>query len=655
MNMDLSAEQQQILERAGFVFAALTPGEFFSIASQELPATGLTDDRLVEFLTAANLLYRAGSPVISDRVYDSFFLGELKKREPGHPFLHSVEPESLVDTKTIPLPERMLSTDKAYDLDAIQRWGKRIEKAAGDCGLDFQWLLFRGTPKLDGFAAYDDGKKLYTRGDGRRGTDISRVFVRGLQVANAAPRGKGPGEIVVSKSYFAEHLSAFFENSRNFQASLIKEKELEEPAARALKLGKAVFYPFSELPFWQGTWRELTGDFDAVVDGLWRRVDYDIDGVVFEIVDPAIKKKMGATRHHHRWQIAYKKNTDTAEVRVLSVIAQTSRSGRVNPVLEVEPVKLSGALIRRVTAHHYALVKEKGIGAGSRIRISRSGEVIPKIEDVLTAVNPTLPSFCPSCHSSLVWEGEYLVCVNGIDCAAQKMNSLEHFFRLLGNVDGFGPSTIAKFYEGGIRSLVEIYAIEKEDAVALGFGPKQSENLVAQLRRSREEAIEDWRFLAAFGVHHLGMGNCEKLLGVYPLAQVFSLSREQFIEIDGFSEKIADTALPGLQNIEPVFKALLGLGFNLVATKRENEPAVVPTHPLSGKRVVFTGTMQHGSREEMTRQAKAYGMKVGSSITGRTDLLVCGEKVGGSKLAKAKKLQVEILSEKDYLNRIVQK
>lgn len=648
----LSNTQEDILKKSGFVFSLLTPERFVQLVQQETDVVQLTDDELLECVTALNLLYRNGEPVVSDALYDFTFLQELQKRNPNHEFLGTVEPESLSVSKTVSLPMRMLSTDKAYDFASIKRWAKRIEKAAKECGVTFGSLVLRGTPKLDGFAAYDDGTNLYTRGDGRKGTDITRAFTRGLQVAGSGERGLGAGEIVVSKSYFASHLAPDFDNSRNFQASLIKEKELDEPAAKAMASGAALFYPFNQLPYWQGGWEELAADFESVVEKLWNAVDYDIDGIVFEVVDETVKTHMGATRHHHRWQIAYKQNTEKAEVKVLRVVAQTSRSGRVNPVAEVEPTRLSGALIQRATAHHYGMVRDYGIGAGARIELSRSGEVIPKIEKVLEGVEPQLPESCPSCGSSLVWESDYLVCVNVMDCSAQKTHAIEHFFKVLGNVDGFGPSSIAKIYGGGVESLPEIYALEEEDFVALGFGPKQAENMVVQLQRSREEAIEDWRFLAAFGIHRLGMGNSEKLLEVYPLAEIFEINREQIVAIKGFSEKIADEVLPGLASVRDMFQALYNLGFALISTDTQGGDGDegYQENPLAGQLIVFTGAMRNGSRDEMKKQAKRLGAKVGNSITGKTDMLVCGAKVGASKMNKAEDLGVKILSEDEYLH-----
>ncbi len=648
-NNGLSDAQKEILREAEFAFKHLTENELSTFIDPTFDTAAMGDEKLLEFLELTNILYRAGDQLIADKQYDLVFLAELRNRMPEHPYLHTVEPEPLAEAKTVELPFRMLSTEKAYDFVAIDRWAMRVHKAAKELGIDFTTLVFRATPKLDGFAAYDDGQKLYTRGDGRRGTDISRVFARGLAVVADGPRGLGPGEIVVSRSYFMASLADMFENSRNFQASLIKEKDLEPPAAEAIRAKKAVFHPFSLLPNWQGTWLELSAGFDTIIDQLWQKTDYDVDGIVIEIVDEQLKEFLGATRHHHRWQIAYKRNTATAEVEVLRVVAQTSRSGRVNPVAEIEPTRLSGALIKRVTAHHYNMVRQNGIGPGAKIRLSRSGEVIPKIEEVLVPADPELPETCPSCGAPLVWENDFLQCINNMNCPAQITNSIEHFFKILGNNDGFGPASIGKIYAGGITTIPAIYRLQEADFVALGFGPKQAENMVAQLQRSQTELIEDWRFLAAFGIYRMGMGNCEKLLSFFPLERVFTLTREDVVSIKGFSEKIADAMLAGLAASAPLLGELYALGFNLIRTPQDLGEEGTGNGPLVGKLLVFTGTMQTGSRDEMKQQAKLLGAKIGDAITGKTDMLVCGEKVGATKLKKAKELGVQVLSEVEYL------
>jgi len=647
----LTEEQKTLLKQANLSLRFLDEEKIAAIAERQIDESNLSDDELIEFIEVANALYRGGAQIISDGEYDFTFLSELRLRHPHHPFLAQVEPEAAFLGKTVELPVRMLSTEKAYTRKSIEQWCTRIKKEAVETHKDFDSLEFRVTPKLDGFAAYDDGEHLYTRGDGRRGTDITRVFERGLSVANGGDRGQGAGEIVVHRRYFDENLQPFFENARNFQTSVIKEKELDEHAEKAIQDKAAVFYPFAMLPAWLGTWQEFIADFEAIILNIRSSVEYDVDGVIIEITDEGLKKRMGATRHHHRWQIAYKENLEAAQVKVIDVFPQTSRSGRVNPVARVEPTRLSGALIQRATAHHYKMVVDKGIGPGAIIELTRSGEVIPKIGRVIEPVVPIVPDACPSCGSVLQWDGDYLYCTNNITCPAQISNTMEHFFKMLRHVDLFGSSTIEKMYEHGIRSVDQIYKLEAQDFQNMGLGPKQSENLIDQLKRSRTERIEDWRFLAAFGIFRLGPGNCEKLLSYHHLEDVFYLSEEQIINVEGFAEKTAKIVVEGLKRVKPLFDNLYALGFNLEQTPLlESEPKL--ESPISGLQIVFTGSMVQGSRDDMEKEAKSLGAKVGKAVTGKTNILVTGENVGAVKMNDAREKGVQIISEADYLKLI---
>ncbi len=642
-------DQNALLDSSGIRLVSLTEEQVIAIAARQMDEAELADDQLVEFLEIANVLYRGGFQIIPDAEYDFTFLTELRMRHPHHPFLDKVESEAAFIGKTVELPVRMLSTEKAYTKKAIEQWGARIRKAALKVNQSFDALELRVTPKLDGFAAYDDGTHLYTRGDGRRGTDITRVFDRGLSVAHDGKRGLGAGEIVVNRRYFDEYLQDDFENPRNFQTSVIKEKELDQNAVKAIQDKASVFFPFALLPAWVGTWQLLLDDFDAIISNTRSSVEYDVDGVIIEITDNELKNEMGATRHHHSWQIAYKENMEAAHVKVIEVLPQTSRSGRVNPVARVEPTRLSGALVQRATAHHYKMVLDKGIGPGAVIELTRSGEVIPKIGAVITPVVAELPKECPSCGSEVVWDGDYLYCPNTIGCPSQIANTLEHFFKMLRHVDLFGAASIEKMYANGIRSVDQIYKLTGNDFENMGFGPKQSENLVEQLNRSRAEKIEDWRFLSAFGVFRLGPGNCEKLLSNFLLQDIFNLNEEQIVAVEGFAKKTATIAINGLKSIKPLFDELYSLGFNLECTPLV-EQSDKPHSPIAGKQIVFTGSMTHGSRDDMEKEAKSLGAKVGKAVTGKTDILVTGENVGASKMNDAKAKGVQILTEEEYLN-----
>ncbi|MBT6634583.1 MAG: DNA ligase, partial [Gammaproteobacteria bacterium] len=537
--------------------------------------------------------------------------------------------------------------DKAYSWEEVNKWLERITKFSSEISYLHADIQIKGTAKLDGFAGYDDGNKLYTRGDGNKGSDISRVFERGLGVFNNSERGQGPGEIVVKRSYFEKYLSNHFEYPRNFQASLIKEKELDKLAIDAIRAKAALFVPFNQLPHWLGDIDEFKKQFLDIVSQLEGGVDFDIDGVVFEIVNPELKKHMGSNRKFHRWQIAFKENKEKAQVKVLSITAQVGRTGKITPVAELEPTQLSGATIYRATGHHYGLVKDQGLGAGSVIELTRSGLVIPKINKVLKTAEVDIPTNCPSCGHKLSWDSDFLMCLNHEKCPEQITGKIIYFFRILANNDGFGQATIQKLYDEGIRQVIDIYLLNEAKLMSMGFGEKTSNNLINQLIRSRKESIEDWRFLAAFGVQRLGMGNCENLLKNYSIEKIFDLSVEDISNIDGFAEITAELIFDGLALIKPQYEVLISGGFELEQTLLTTE-INQSTSPFNSKKIVFTGTMNE-SRAKLQKQAKAFGANVGKSVSSKTDFLIIGENVGQSKIKDAKTHQVEILTEAEYL------
>ena len=630
----------------------LTNIQIQDITNQRILISDLTDEDLLEFCKFANQSYRDGSPIISDEDYDFIYALELSKRLPDHPFLQKVEDENVgFSEEKIKLPEKMLSTDKAYSWEEVNKWLERIRKFSEEINFSLDNIQIKGTAKLDGFAGFDDGNKLYTRGDGNKGSDITRVFERGLGTFNNSQRGQGPGEIVVKRSYFEKHLSGHFEYPRNFQASLIKEKELDQFAKDAITNEAALFVPFSQLPFWAGSISEFTNNFNSIVSDLESGVDFDIDGVVFEIVNSELKSHMGSNRKFHRWQIAFKENKEKAQVKVLSVTAQVGRTGKITPVAELEPTQLSGATIYRASGHHYGLVKEQGLGSGSIIELTRSGLVIPKINKVIRSVEAEIPSKCPSCDENLTWESDFLMCLNHEACKDQIIGKIIYFYKVLANNDGFGEATIQKLYDEGIRNVGDIYKLTEFELVSMGFGEKTSQNLINQLIRSRQESIEDWRFLAAFGVLRLGMGNCENLLKNYPLDQVFDLSVDDISNIDGFAELTAELIFNGLLNIKPQYENLIKDGFELEKTLILGETNT-SYNLYHNKKIVFTGSM-NSSRAELQKQAKAFGAIVGSSVSSKTDLLIIGENVGQSKIKAAEKHGVEILSEAEYLQKLV--
>lgn len=525
--------------------------------------------QLQNYLESANSAYRSGQPIITDDEYDRL-MREGAEQYPTNTWFNQQEVESEPITgKTVSLPAPMLSTNKAYSHKEIEKWIEDVLKVASQMRMGKSEVWFRITPKLDGFAAYDDDITLYTRGNGRQGTDITRAVGRGLSIAN---RGQGAGEIVVEKGYFTEVLAEHFENTRNIIAGVIKEGELDPLIKEAILDGAIHFKPFSSLNGWTRCSDDLLEELENMWEANLKTCKFDTDGLVIEAIHPAIKEAMGATNHHHRWQIAYKKNTEYHDIKVTGLVWQTSKNGRLTPVVQLEPTKVSGVTISKATGHHYGNVKDKGIDTGAIVRVCRSGLVIPYIESVTKtcAGNINTPFSCPSCGADTEVDGDNLLCTNTFDCPAQIEGMIEFFFKTLGNCDGFGPKVIERICERGARSVLEIYQATAEDLIACGFGEKTAWNLFDELVASMSRPIEDWRFLAAFSIHNVGKGGCEKLLKHHRLADIWTLTADEIMAIDGFAQKTADSLVKSLKNIKPMFDVLMGIGFNLIETDRKS-------------------------------------------------------------------------------------
>lgn len=598
---------------------------------------------LAEQLKQYNAAYRQGNPLISDAEYDRL-VETLREQAPDHPFLHAVEPETFAAKVQVRHPVPMLSIEKAYTPEALERFVNRVLKEAE--GIGISEVTFQVTPKLDGLAGRDDGRVFATRGNGEVGYEISSAFEKG--VIPMGGRGLGIGEIVVVKSFFDTELSGKFEHPRNMCVGIVASDKLNADAETALKAGVVHFVPYSELPSWSGAAEDLLDGMDAITKELSDQLDYPQDGMVVSVSGERLRQHMGATAHHYRWQIAVKTKGETAESIVENIQWQVGRTGNVTPVMEVEPVSLSGATIRRVTAHHAGRIRSEGIGPGAEIEIIRSGEVIPKLEKVITPIlQVQIPENCPSCDTPLIRDNDFLKCGNP-DCPAQIEQRLIHWFKILGTADWFGIQTIRKLVAGGYDRLEKLYAMTETDFSALGFGPVQSRNLHDALRASLSRPVEDWRFLAAFGIPNLGTGDSRKLLGHFKIEDLLTVTAEDIIDIHGFGNVTSRAIADGIQRLRPTMAYMLSLGFNLERTPPTSEISAAGS-PIAGLGIVFTGKMQRGSREEMQAQARSMGASVQSAVSSRTRYLVCGEKVGASKMKKAQQLGVTVLSEEEYL------
>ena len=600
----------------------------------------------VELLKQYNIAYRAGNSKISDAKYDQL-TEELRLWDLNHPFFDQVEEESIKGKKIVHSAP-MLSTEKAYTKEALQRFVERMEKAASDHG--FPSNKFRVTPKLDGMAGKDERGILVSRGNGREGTDISHAFAIGVQPIGG--RNQGVGELVAIQSYFEENCAHIFTHPRNMVVGCISSDDVNEESKKALEAGALHFVPYVHLEAWEGTGSDLLENIETITQNLARKVDYPLDGMVAEITRPELQAILGATNHHQRWQIAIKTKGETAITTINEIGWQTGKTGKITPVLRVEPTEVSGAIISNVSAHNAGMVKTKKLGVGAKIEIIRSGEVIPKLERVISpAKEINIPDKCPTCDSNIIWENDFILCPNKKSCPAQQESALRHFFKTLGTADGFGPRSLEILVSYGHISIPDIFALKKEDFFEMDFGEKQSENFEAALQTAINTPIEDARFLCSFGINDLGLGSSRKILKHHPFETLADLSKEDFIAIDGFGEKTGATISESLQKRWSEIEQIYKLGFNLQATPLVIEQKVIKSS-ISGKIVMFTGKMELGNRNDMQKKAREMGATVLNSVSKKLEILIIGTKPSGSKLTTAKKYDCQILSEEEYLTLI---
>lgn len=614
---------------------------------------------LAEACQRLNTYYRADNPLVSDEIYDHVFLYALREESPDHPFLHHVEPEPLNPNLPIIRHETpLLSTLKAYSQQQVASYVNKVVRAAKKLGFN-EPLMFRLSAKLDGVSAYDTGVTLGTRGDdGIQGNDITRIISQG--VTTIGGRGHGRGEVVISKPIFEKHLGKGtahdMDDPRTFITGFIGADTIKPHHAVALEQGAIRFVPFSLLPDRYVPAEVLLNEWSALYDELLEGHEYLTDGIVVE-APASVREFMGATYDHERGVLAIKKRGEVATTGVTSIRVTTGRTGRITPTLFLDPVYLSNANISKAVAHTTKKLIDLGLGVGAQVTVTRAGSVIPAIVGVVTpAATPLVVTHCPVCETEAEQDGEYLVCPNTSGCSAQTEARLRHWFHTLANVNGFGAKTIETLVDAGYTDIRTLYGCTATDFFKLGIGPGVSQNLVSELVRSRTEELQEWRFLAAFGIRHLGKGAARNLLASFPLHDVGTLTASEIESLSGFGPERASAISKGLQEQWSLITAMMELGFNLKAEAPIADATVASSDlPLAGESIVFTGTMQQANRKDMEANAAAIGAQVQDSISAKTTtMLVYGEKAGG-KLTKARAVNekagnqvINILTEAEY-------
>ncbi len=641
------------------------------------------------------LYHRQASPEISDFDYDRL-KRELADLEEAHPEIASEDSPSMsvgddrasgFKSYTHRLP--MQSLDNTYSKDEFFAFVERVEKA-----LEIQELPFVVEPKIDGVAVsvtYDNGKltRAVTRGNGIEGDDITKnaLFIeelpRELKGKDVPRTIEIRGEIFMKNEEFdrinAERREAELEpfmNPRNLAAGTVKMLDRKEVAKRKLNVvlyGLGYCEPRvvdsqSEyqdrlkrwgVPLVEKYWkvRGADGAWNAIeaLDEMRERFAYPTDGAVIKIDALDYQSELGATSKAPRWAIAYKFAAEQAETILEGITIQVGRTGALTPVAELKPVILAGTTVSRATLHNQEEMARKDVRIGDSVIVEKAGEIIPAVIRVLIEKRPadsapfTFPVKCPECETPVIKvDGEVaLRCLNA-NCPAQVRGRLEHFAsRQCMDIEGLGIAVVQQLVDRGLVSTIaDIYQLKFEDLTDLEkFAEKSARNLVEAIERSKTKEL--WRLLHGLGIPQVGASAAKDLANAFrSIAALRGADLDTLVALDGVGEKTALGIIAFFENEAntAVIDQLFDLGMNPLAPEKLDEGEAL----LAGKIFVITGTLPNMKRDEAKAIIESKGGKVSGSVSKKTDFLLAGESAG-SKLAKAEKLGVEVIGEKELL------
>jgi DNA ligase (NAD+) len=397
------------------------------------------------------------------------------------------------------------------------------------------------------------------------------------------------------------------------------------------------------------------------------QLDYDIDGIVYKVNDLVLQERLGQVSRAPRWATAHKFPAEKAITVVEGIDIQVGRTGALTPVARLTPVNVGGVMVSNATLHNEDEIKRKDICVGDTVKIQRAGDVIPQVLEVLRDKRPkdsvefTMPDTCPECGSLAIREGDDVVkrCTGGLICPAQMVERLKHFVsKNAFDIDGMGDKVVRQFFEDGwIKSPADIFKIEEKHGEELkqkeGWGELSAQNLFDAINKKRVIGLD--RFIYALGIRQVGQATAKRLAQVYANLKKLktamikaqdheSESYSDLINIDDIGPAVADDLIGFFaeeHNIEVLEALLTELQIEDYVDNRQSDTAV------SGKTVVFTGTLETFSRAEAKAQAERLGAKVSGSVSKKTDYVVAGSDAG-SKLKKATELGVTVLSEEKW-------
>jgi DNA ligase (NAD+) len=617
--------------------------------------------------------------------------------------------QPLKEFKPVRHLQPMTSLDNTYSQQELREFVKRVERILPNEALD--WIVEPKVDGLAINLRYEHGRFTCgaTRGDGTTGDDITANLrtIRSIptRLRSAADsvkteRGREPGpalvevrgEVYLTKTGFeklnSERKAAgeeTFANPRNAAAGSLKQLDPRIVAKRPLDIViysvghvEGLAHPLqtqAELLAWaksagfktpEKTWHcrsadELVAAIDELDQGR-RKLPYETDGAVVKLNSFAQREKAGFTSKAPRWAIAYKYAAERAQTKLKGITVQVGRTGKLTPVAELEPVFLAGSTISRATLHNEDYLRQKDIRIGDTVTIEKAGEVIPAVLDVVLAkrggneVEFRFPRTCPECGSKVsraagAAEGDEGVdwrCLN-LDCPAQVRGRVEHWCsRGAMDIEGGGEVLAAQLVASGlVRDPADLYSLKLADVANLErMGAKSAQNFLDGVQASKGRDL--WRILYGLGILHVGAGVAKALGRAFPtLDEVLAAGVDQLNQVEDIGEVIAQSVVQwhGDERNRKLIERLRKAGVNF---KSELYQPAAKAGPLAGKTFVLTGTLPNLKREEAAAKLEAAGGKVSGSVSKKTDYVVAGEDAG-SKLDKAQKLGVKIISEAEML------
>ncbi|MBR5856020.1 MAG: NAD-dependent DNA ligase LigA [Bacteroidales bacterium] len=659
--------------------------------------------------------YLLNNPVITDFEYDILMqeLQALEKRFPEYAASDSPTRSVGSDLSSeqsgfaqYKHKHPMLSLGNTYDIEELYSFNERIQKGSegiyGGDGLPVK-ATYNCELKFDGTAiclTYRNGKlfRALTRGDGSVGDDVT---LNVMQIPSIPKELKKPDENSLFESDIADFPQEFeirgeiympynafdrlnhqreldedqpFANPRNAAAGSIKlldckqvkERGLEctlyhliapeidfSTHSKALEAAASWGLPVSELS------RECKS-IEEVIEYInyWdierKKLPFATDGIVIKVNQLAIQKSLGFTAKSPRWATAFKFKPEVAITKLVSISYQVGRTGAITPVANLEPVQLSGTIVKRASLHNSEQMELLDIHTGDYVYVVKGGEIIPKITGVeigkrpLDATKAQFPEFCPDCRTKLVKDVDEArsFCPNSDGCPMQIKGKFIHFIsRKAMNINA-GEATIEQLYNKGyINDLSDLYKLTREQLLTLDkWKEKSADNFLKSLEESKKTDFS--RVLFALGIRYIGETTAKNLAGALKsMEKLAQATKEELLEIEEIGEKLADSIVGYFSQEEhlKVIDELKTAGLQM-ACNEQNDAKL--SEKLKGKTFVVSGTFSI-SREELKKFIEQHGGKIGSSVSGNTDFLVAGEKSGESKLQKASKLNIQIVSEEE--------